>query len=348
MYSPPGRSRGEERLRLAEQQKRKNTFAAVAEDFIKEKLPGERKGREVERDIRREFIPAWGRLPITEVTDLQIISVIKVRKQTAPAQARNLLGIAKRLFSWAVDQRAYGLTASPAETLKPTKLIGKKKPRHRILDDDELFALWRTIGRLKYPYGPAYRLLLLTALRLNEVADASWSEFDLEKKIWIIPAGRMKGDNDEARSHAVPLTADIMAVLKELPRFRRGKYLFSSTFGEKPVWLSDKIKEKIDARMLRTLRALARRRGEGDAEFEPWINHDIRRTVRSNLSRLKITEEAREAVLAHARPGIKGTYDVYDYFDEKREALELWAKRLRSVVEPPPPNVVQHPASRSA
>jgi integrase len=224
MYSPPGRSRGEERLRLAEQQKRKNTFAAVAEDFIKEKLPGERKGREVERDIRREFIPAWGRLPITEVTDLQIISVIKVRKQTAPAQARNLLGIAKRLFSWAVDQRAYGLTASPAETLKPTKLIGKKKPRHRILDDDELFALWRTIGRLKYPYGPAYRLLLLTALRLNEVADASWSEFDLEKKIWIIPAGRMKGDNDEARSHAVPLTADIMAVLKELPRFRRGKY----------------------------------------------------------------------------------------------------------------------------
>jgi hypothetical protein len=54
-----------------------------------------------------------------------------------------------------------------------------------------------------------------------------------------------------------------------------------------------------------------------------------------------VTEEAREAVLAHARPGIKGVYDLYDYFDEKREALELWAARLRSIVAPPPPtNVV--------
>ncbi len=56
----------------------------------------------------------------------------------------------------------------------------------------------------------------------------------------------------------------------------------------------------------------------------------------SNFSRLRITEEAREAVLAHARPGIKGVYDLHDYFDEKREALELWAARLRSIVEPPP------------
>jgi hypothetical protein len=71
-----------------------------------------------------------------------------------------------------------------------------------------------------------------------------------------------------------------------------------------------------------------------------WTNHDIRRTVRSNLSRLKVSEEAREAVMAHVRPGIKGTYDLHDYLDEKREALDLWAARLRSIVEPPPTDVV--------
>jgi hypothetical protein len=51
-------------------------------------------------------------------------------------------------------------------------------------------------------------------------------------------------------------------------------------------------------------------------------------------------------VLAHARPGIKGTYDHHDYADEKREALELWAARLRSIVEPLPPadNVIPMPA----
>jgi integrase len=330
----------EERQRLAEQQKRKNSFAAVAEDFIKEKLPTERKGREVERDLRREFIPLWGKLPITEITDIQIISAIKAKKQTAPVQARNLLGIAKRLFSWAVDQRTYGLTMSPADSLKPTKIIGKKNPRRRILSDQELFALWRVASRLQYPYGPVYRLLMLTALRLNEVADASWSEFDLQKQEWIIPATRMKGENDEAKPHLVPLTPAILAILERLPRFRRGKYLFSTTFGEKPVWISNKVKAKVGTRMLRTLQALARRRGEDFEELEPWTNHDIRRTVRSNLSRLKISEEAREAVLAHARPGIKGTYDLHDYRDEKREALDLWAARLRDIVELPPPNVV--------
>ena len=183
---------------------------------------------------------------------------------------------------------------------------------------------------------------MLTALRLNEVADASWPEFSLEKKEWIIPADRMKGENDEARPHLVPLTPAILAVLEGLPRFRRGKYLFSTTFGEKPVWISNKVKGKVDARMLRTLRALARQRGEdADAvELEPWTNHDIRRSVRSNLSRLKISEEAREAVLAHARPGIKGVYDVHDYRDEKREALDLWAAHLDGIVAPPPANVV--------
>ena len=77
-----------------------------------------------------------------------------------------------------------------------------------------------------------------------------------------------------------------------------------------------------------------------EVTLPPWKNHHIRRTVRSNLSALKIPEEVREAVLAHVRPGIKGTYDKFDYFDQKRDALELWAARLRSIVEPPPPNVV--------
>ena len=331
-----------ERQRQAEQRQQRNTFAAVAEDFIKDKLPSERKGKEVERDIRREFLPKWGKRPIIDIGRRDILDVVKAKRQTAPAQARNLLGTAKRLFAWAVDQDCYGLTASPADTLKPSKVIGDKVSGQRTLSDKELFALWRAATRTPYPYGPAYRLLILTALRLNEVADASWREFDLTRnRLWTIPAARMKGRNGKARPHAVPLTGDILAILQKLPRFKKGDYLFSVTFGASPVWMSNKVKRRIDERMLRTLRALARRRGDDPAEVKlaDWTNHDIRRTVRSNLSRLKVTEEAREAVMAHARPGIKGTYDLYDYLDEKREALELWAARLRSIVEPAPDNV---------
>src|ERR671934_172908 len=93
----------------------------------------------------------WGKRPITDITDLDVVSVITAKKKVAPAQARNLLGHAKRLFAWVVDQRVYGLKASPCESLKPTKIIGEKSSGGRILSDDELFALWRAAGRLPYP-----------------------------------------------------------------------------------------------------------------------------------------------------------------------------------------------------
>ena len=102
------------------------------------------------------------------------------------------------------------------------------------------------------------------------------------------------------------MTPDILSLIESLPRFNGGKYLFSTTNGRSPTWIGTKIKERLDRRMLRTLRALAKSRGEdpADVTLPHFVNHDIRRTVRSHLSRLKITEEAREAVLAHARPGI--------------------------------------------
>jgi integrase len=331
-------AREAERERAAEARKQATTFASVAEDFIAEKLPGERKGREVERDIRNQFMPAWSTRPITEITDLDLLQIIRAKKATAPAQARNLLGTAKRLFAWAADQRVYGLSASPFETLRPVKIVGDKVVRVRTLDDDELFALWRAASRMRYPFGDVYRLLLLTGLRLNEAADAHWSEVNRREGVWIIPEARMKGKEGKARPHAVPLTRDIGDLLDKLPRFNRGKYLFSTTFGEAPAWMSNKVKARLDARMLSTLRALAKRRGDdpADVTLPAWKNHDIRRTVRTRLSRLKISEEAREAVLAHARPGIKATYDHHEYLAEKIEALELWADALRRIVEPPP------------
>jgi hypothetical protein len=376
-----------EQERAATRRKQETTFGAVAEDFIAEKLPGERKGKEVARNVRVNFggvcpeddyvkgakkgqlLGPWAKRPIEDITDEDIVAVIKAKKRTAPAQARNLLGIAKRMFAWVVDQRSYGLKASPAETLRPTKIVGEKAQGTRILTNDETLALWRAAERTPYPYGPAYKMLILTALRLNEAADASWPEFDpevvrllrsnhkpgiiaerikrlpAERRIWVVPAARMKGRNNKARDHAVPLTDDIVDLLVNLKKFKSGNFLFSTSFGTSPVWMSDKVKKRLDERMLRTLRALARRRGDDPmtVTLPHWTNHDIRRTVRSNLSRLRVTEEAREAVLAHARPGIKGTYDHHDYFDEKREALELWAGRLRSIIEPPPTNVVALP-----
>ena len=130
----------------------------------------------------------------------------------------------------------------------------------------------------------------------------------------------------------------MLAILEELPQFAGGDYLFSHNAGRKPAVMSNDNKKALDARMLRTLRALARTRGDDPeaVELPQWQNHDLRRTARTGLSSLKIPEAVAESLLAHVRPGIAGVYDRHDYYDEKRDALIQWGTRLRSIVAPKP------------
>ena len=137
-------------------------------------------------------------------------------------------------------------------------------------------------------------------------------------------------------------------VLESLPRFKKGDHVFSTTFGEKPVNGFSKAKERLDGRVLRSWRAIARLRGEGrrTARIKPWVIHDIRRTMRTGLSALPVPDLVRELVIAHTKPGLHKVYDQHAYESEKRHALELWAARLRNIVEPPADNVVPLAARR--
>jgi hypothetical protein len=96
--------------------------------------------------------------------------------------------------------------------------------------------------------------------------------------------------------------------------------------------------------MLRIWRAIERIRGEDrhDKKFPPFKIHDIRRTVRTGLSAVpNISDLVRELVIGHTKPGLHKVYDQYAYLDEKRFALDAWAARLRSIIEPPRANVVE-------
>jgi integrase len=320
--------------KIAAERRKANSFRAVAEDFIKEKLAHERKGREVEADIRREFLPIWNGRPISEIDSADVVAIVKAAKNRgATYQAHNLLGTARRLFSWAIDQHCYGLESSPCDRLKPKAIIGKKLFRTRVLNDDELRALWKATETMPYPYGPLFRMLALTGQRKSEVAEARWSEFDLSRKLWTIPAERMKADSP----HVVPLSDDVAVILKSLPRFERGEHLFSTTFGRAPVNGFSKAKVMLDKAMGAIL-----------GSFEPFVIHDIRRTMRTGLSALPaVSSDVAELVIAHTRPGLRKVYDQYAFEVEKRKALELWAGRLRDITTPPPANVLRLETARA-
>ena len=159
------------------------------------------------------------------------------------------------------------------------------------------------------------------------MAEARWSEIDLAKKLWTIPAARMKAD----AAHIVPLSDDATAVLMSLPRFNAGDYLFSARAGARPIAAFSVAKNWLDA-------AVADELGE---EAPPFVIHDIRRTMRTGLSAIPgISDLVRELVIGHTKPGLHKVYDQYAYLDEKRFALDVWAARLHSIIEPLRTNVV--------
>ena len=279
----------EERQRQAALRRAENSFAAVAEQFIKRHVSKTRKASTVERELRREFIVRWGTRPITDITQHDVVAVIdEVVDRGALYQAHNLFGHIRTLFNWAIARGVYGLDRSPCDRLRPAALIGKKIARQRVLTDDELRVFWRATHQLGYPYGPLFRMLALTGQRKSEVAEARWSEIDLAKKTWTIPAQRMKAD----ATQVVPLSDDVVAILQLLPRFNHGEFLFSTNFGVKPVNGFSKGKARLD-------QAIAAELGSA---VEPFVIHDIRRTMRTRLSALPVPDLVRELVIGTRSP----------------------------------------------
>ena len=185
-----------ERQRTLEQRKRQNSFAAVAEQFIvhihRQKL---RTAGVMERNLRQTFVEEakWGGRPITDIGSDDVKRVIRAAvDRDATYQAFHDFALVRRLFNWAIGTDDYGLQFNPCDRLNSADLIGERHARERVLSDEELRALWRATETMGYPYGPLYRLLALTGLRLGEACGASWSEFDLDRGEWTIPAERMK------------------------------------------------------------------------------------------------------------------------------------------------------------
>ncbi len=330
----------------------RNLFSAVAQTYLAERVIGPdpdnpllRAAVEVERQFNTDLIPVLGEKPIHRITTGDIQDIIKEKAVTAPAMARNLFATVRTFFKWAIhEKKTYGIEVSPCASISIGLIAGSTKKRQRTLDEDELRLYWRNACRMRYPFGPLYQLLALAPLRLNEAAGAHRDEIKRRKRIWVIPAERMKGRNGFAREHLVPTTPEILSLLESLPKHNEGGFLFSTTAGVSPVVPGSKIKAELDARMLRSLKALRRMRGEStNVKIPPWVNHDLRRTIRTNLSSFRrVSKETREALMAHVKPGVEGVYDLYDHADEKREALALWAKLLHSIIHAPMSEDLDH------
>lgn len=287
------------------------TFGWVRGQFISKYA--EKKNRDWKKtESQLKSFKEWEDRPITEITREDVIDELDAYVDKGqPYAANRRLSAVRRMFNWSI-QRGY-LTASVVAGIEPP---GKEAIRQRTFTTNELKALWSAAEAIGYPAGSWLRLLLATGQRPGEVAKIREEDIqdihigDKSFRAWILP------ESKNGKQHVVPLSDLALQILDGMPKFS-DPFLFTNTGGKKPISGFGKIKAKLEAQF--------------DAPFPNWRFHDCRRTVYTEMSKLKIERHIKERVFNHSYGGrVEKAYDVWEYVEEKREALQLWAERLRA------------------
>ena len=291
------------------------TVKQLANSYIKKYAKINKKTwAEDERILELDIIPQLGAMKASTVTKKHIIARIdEIVARGAPVSANRTLGVVKAMFRWAVDRDL--LTASPCDGVKRPY---KEKPKDRFLRLDEVKTFWARL-----PDAPmhghtqlALKLLLVTMQRSNEVLGINIKEFDLVAETWIIPSERAKNN----QPHLVPLSPPAIEIIKELlPDATDDGFLFPGR------WDNTLMSETALSHAVRDNLVLL-----GLEKFTP---HDLRRTGSTLLGAFRVSRFDRERVLNHADSSIGAVYDIYDYEDEKRAALNLWADIILKCAE---------------
>ena len=302
-----------------------NTFEAVAKRFIEQDAkPNIESWSKIDRAFELHVYSEWGERNFGDIRRRDVHELLdgiiaKGKTGTASDVRKHL----SRLFNWAVDREI--ITDSPLSGLK-RKDLQYKADAGRALSDVELGAIWRAADRMTYPFGPYFKLMILTGQRRTEWADAKHSELCFKRKALQVPKARFKGRRD----HVVPLSPLAWSIFETMPKWNgKDPYVFSTQAGEVPISGFSKAKTYLDELATEELKMLL---GDNEATLLDYRIHDFRVTCESRLADLGFNQDVRDAVLGHAKVGLQRTYNKHDYADDKRRALVTYAEHIQGIV----------------
>jgi integrase len=295
----------------------------LANEFYKRHIrPRLKRPEQIERLINVEVVKHWRTRDARAITPRDVIKLLNgIVDRGSPSIANDLGGYLSQMYRFGIQQQIV--------ELNPVQLLfrpgGEEKPRTRALDDTELDALLCNLDDvfIRAPTTAiAIRIALLTAYRRSELVLAKWSDLklDIAEPVWSVPVENSKTKVE----YLIPLVPAAVAEFRRLKaRAGRSRYVMPNEAGDGP--LEPRLVTRSVARHIATLK---KKHGIGK-----FTLHDLRRTVRTGLSKLKVEPHIAERVLNHKQGGVAAVYDMHTYADEKRAALEKWASHLERLIK---------------
>lgn len=313
--------RKREAIAKIEAEKAAWTVARLCDEFFERViLPRWKHSNIVRSRIENDIKPSMGKMKAEDVKPRDVDAMLQaIVKRGAPTVANDVLRWTKRIFDFAIKRHV--VLYNPASAFDPADAGGKEEARDRWLTREEitqLFAAMREmLGRFSVENLYAVRLLLLLAVRKEELVAAPWSEFDLDGAVWHLPEERTK----TSAAIDIPLPPLAVETLRELHRLANG-----STYVFPARKMQHRMIPHID---LNTLNAAISKHIRPKLKDVPnFTIHDFRRTARTHLAALGVDPFVAERCLNHKVKGVEGIYNRHDYFDERKKALNAWAGLL--------------------
>ncbi|TXL12386.1 integrase [Methylococcaceae bacterium HT4] len=307
---------------VAKREAKKNALTAgqLADKYFNDRIIGNWKHPNIIRSkIEKDIKPYIGSMAVSDVKPMHIDAILKaVVDRGAPTVANDVLRILKHMFDYAI-KRHIALN-NPAAAFDLSDEGGKEAARKRHLSKDEIISFFTAMRKARgfsQVNLITMRLLLMLGVRKNELIQARKSDFDMDACTWTLCSDKT------GTTIIIPLPRQAVDSLKEIFRL-----------SEDSEWILP-AKKSQDRRLPyiceSTLNvALAKVRPYMPDNTEHFTIHDFRRTARTHIESLGFPPHIGERCINHKVKGIEGVYNRYDYFEERKKALQALAGFLES------------------
>ncbi len=289
------------------------TFKAISNEYLeKHAKPKKRQWKADERLIKKELLPAWGRLRATDIKKRDVIALLDgVVSRGAPIQANRIHSLISVIFNWAISRDM--LEVNPCHGIKK---LSKENERERVLTEEEIRSVWIAFDEQGAHVGAIFKLMLLLAQRRWEISHMRFRDIDEKGKWWTIPGEFVKNGH----FHRVPLCVTAKEIISSLPEKKKDQvWVFPSPTREN--------------QHIANVQKAAQRVKELSGIQDFWL-HDLRRTATSHMASAGIPGPVLSKVLNHVEAGVTRLYDRYSYDLEKMNALETWENKLLTILDP--------------
>ena len=293
------------------------TFRRCAEAYIKAKSSGWRNAKHASQwpnTLETYVYPTIGDLLVRNVTISHICAIVEPHWLTKTETINRVRNRIELVLDWATV-RKLRTGDNPArwkgnlDKMLSQRSVVAPVVGHRALDAAVVYEFAQKLRRVEGIGARCLEFVVLTACRSGEARLATWAEIDMATKTWNIPGNRMKS----GRPHRVPLSDEVINLLRVLPRLESSELIFPGRIAGKPI--SDMTMTKV----MRDMRVDAVPHGFR-ASFSTWC-----------ASSTSYPSEVREMALAHAiGDETVGAYQRSDLFDKRRNLMSDWAKFINT------------------